>query len=272
MVAPDTAEHIREFAARFEPGFPVLCDEGGAIVRSYALRNPNIAGAPHMTSDDVPFPGHLLIAPGGVVVDKSFTGDLRHRASATLLVSRTVGPTGGPEARLQSDEVAVAVELSAGAVYGGQEIGLTIGFEPAGSWHLYAPGCSARYEALAVEVESELVEAVEVTYPPGIPVRLEGLGEEALVYDRPVTIRARLRTRWRPELFWRSERGPEPLHGLEHLVSLRPDPGSYPVRVRLRYQACSEDTCLPPANVTTELPVELLDDVPAASAIRPKLD
>lgn len=126
MVAPDTAEHIREFAARFEPGFPVLCDEGGAIVRSYALRNPNIAGAPHMTSDDVPFPGHLLIAPGGVVVDKSFTGDLRHRASATLLVSRTVGPTGGPEARLQSDEVAVAVELSAGAVYGGQEIGLTM--------------------------------------------------------------------------------------------------------------------------------------------------
>jgi AhpC/TSA family len=263
---------VAEFAARYDPGFPVLCDESGDVVRAYELTNPNIVGAPHMTSADVPFPGHFLIAPDGRVIDKSFTGDLRHRASATLLVSRTVGPTGGPTARIQDDSCAFELSLSAGRAHGGQDLGLRIDVEPAPGWHVYAPGCPDNYRALRVEVDGELLDDVEVEYPPSEIVGFDGLGEEAAVYSTPVTIRARLRIRWRPELFWRSDDGLEPLRGLEGLASsLRPDPGVRPIRIELAYQACSHDICLPPTSAEVELPLELLDDVPAASAIRPRL-
>jgi peroxiredoxin len=271
VVAPDSGERVAEFAQRYKPGFPILCDESGDIVRAYELSNPNIVGAPHMTSVDVPYPGHLLIASDGRVVDKSFTGDLRHRASATLLVSRSVGDTGGPTARIEGDVGAFEVALSAGHIYGGQELGLRIEVEPKPGWHVYAPGCPDNYQPLTVNIDTELLDDVEFQYPLAETVILDGLGEEAAFYAKPVTIQARLRVRWRPELFWKSENGLEPLRGLEELAALRPNAGSFPIRVRITYQACSDETCLPPTSTEVELPLELFDDVPAASIIRPQL-
>jgi hypothetical protein len=90
-------------------------------VQRFGLLNTNIPPNPRQ-APGLPFPGHFFIDAHGTVIDKAFTGDLRHRASASVLAFERFGPLGEPTA--QGD--GVQVWLSTTRLFGGQEFAVRI--------------------------------------------------------------------------------------------------------------------------------------------------
>jgi hypothetical protein len=259
-ITPDSTEILAAFAARYAVGYPLLSDIGGVVVERYGLLNTNIPPNPRQ-APGLPFPGQFLLAPDHTVVAKAFTGDLRHRASGTVLVFETFGAEGEPVVTYETDELRVALRTSTGRLYGGQELAVGVTVEIRDGWHAYASGVPEPYVPLTFDFDpaGTLLSSRTIAMPEGEAVRFDALDETLPAHAGTLRFDARLRVRWSPP--------PSLFPGLEDAVARRAvAPGRYRVPVELRFQLCRDDVCLAPATAVFELPLEIAAHVPGASA------
>jgi peroxiredoxin len=261
-VSPDSVENLRAFSDRYGIRFPMLSDVGSHIISSYELLNPNFDATPldvgvPFPQRGVPFPGHFLIDADGVVVDKAFSGDLRHRASGSTLVTRQLGPSDRQTTvELRTDELVARITLSATTAYGGQDLGMHASFSIAPGWHVYGDPVPSRYRALAIAFDDALLAEQSFELPPAAAKALPALDEALPAYEGDFEATGRLRIKWRPVM--------PNLRGVDEFNELSIPAGDHMLRGTVSYQCCSESECLLPRTLDFELPVRIEEDLPYA--------
>lgn len=231
----------------------MLSDAGSRVIRAFGILNTNIP-ADHKMMYGIPWPGDFLIAPDGTVRDKLFLRNYEHRVSASAVVLRHYGADHGNFVRLEAGPLSATIAISTDRAFPGQELGLALDLRLAPGWHVYGKPLPANYQALALTLESPLLESQSLEMPAPQPLHLQALGETLPVYGGELKARGKLGLRWSP---------PMPAKFLETLGTPI-EPGAYRIKGTLRFQACSDEVCEAPQTLTFELPLTVEAYVPPA--------
>lgn len=136
-ISYDSQEILRHFAEKYAIRFPLLSDHDSAVIRSFGIFNTNMA--PDLRAYGVPHPVEYLVSPEGVVIRKYFVPNYQHRVTASAVVMREFGVSGGdaPKVTLQSGAVTVEIGLSSAKAFAGQELSFFAKFTLEPGWHVY---------------------------------------------------------------------------------------------------------------------------------------
>ena len=241
-ISYDPVETLASFAAKYGITYSLLADSGSRVIRQLDMLDEDLekhhAEFGRSVADDqrgVAYPGVFLLDREGIVVKKRLHPNYRRRDTGPGLLGELLGsPVAdhGSEQQAQGDVVTVRAYLDSPTYRWHQQLHLILEVTVAGGWHVYGTPVPHGYVPLGVEVEPlPGLEAGRPSWPATHPSRLAGLDEEFWVHEGTV-------------------RGSVPL-------TLTADPGAGDVRIRarVRYQACNDTTCRPPATVRFELPI-----------------
>ncbi len=183
----------------------------------------------------VAYPAVFLLDRNGTVLQKRFHRNYRVRDTGAGLLEAALGiaaPIHGPEEVAQAETVRVGVYLDSPTYRPYQQVRMTVTLAIRDGWHVYAAPVPTGYVPLGVDVTPfDGLEVGQPTWPAGRKFRVAGLDEEFSVLDG--TIRGSL-----PVTF-----------------AVAAGRGDLGVDVAVRYQACSDTRCLPPATLRLSLPV-----------------
>jgi AhpC/TSA family len=256
-ISPEPAAAIAAFVTTHGIRYPVLADTDSSVVRAYGILNPNTR--PHGAG--VPFPGQFLLDAQCAVVAKSFSGDLRLRASGTMLVDEYLGPSGPPTVTASTEDLDVALYLSTTTLAPGQEAAVHLDLGLAPGSHIYAHDVALPYVGLDLHFEPDsdhLLSEQSFEYPPPTrSVEFAALGEELAVYEDRLRVTGRVRLRWSPPF---TRFTPLAVHDTVRRLAMPPGPRVVPAV--LRYQACTDTDCRPPAAVKLEVPITVMPTPP----------
>jgi len=169
------------------------------VIRALGMENHH-AVAQHAASGaavgdhlvGTPYPGAFVLDGNGVIVDKRFYLSYRERETGAGLLEAAFGlPSSqrGPEARLDTPQVAVRAYLDAPAYARAQRLHLIVELALAPGLHVYGAPIPEGFLALTIEVEP--VEGVSVGFPSlpdPIPYQIIGLNERFFVYQDRVRL------------------------------------------------------------------------------------
>lgn len=260
-ITPDPVQWIEDFCRENTVRYPILSDPQGEVIRAYKVLNDKIPPNTLQGGGPLPHPGHYLISREGRILAKTFTGDIRHRVSATALVAELSSDVEGAM-RLSCDAFTAQIALSANELYGGQEFAVTLQISVTPGFHIYGPNAPRPYTPLSLHFESDgLLSEQNYTFPEVQYLELAALGERLPVLSGQFTVRGRLRLRWSPP------RSPYK-HIAERFSEQAIKPGDYKLTGTLHYQACSDAACLQPQAITFVLPIRVLRNAAAGSPVR----
>ncbi len=217
---------------------------GSKVISSLGLLNEHLAEyaayfgvRPNDNHYGVPYPGSFILDEQGRVVEKWFEAHHRYRPSPVAQLEKSfAGVSSRPLARAEAEagDVGVVASIGQDTYRPTQKLRLNLQVNLPPGLHIYGPPTAGDYTPLSVTLDPlECLEMGPLELPPGRPFRLEGLAEELYVYEGAV--RAALP-------FW-----------------LLGNVGEVVLTARVRYQACSDRECYPPAEVTVDLPLQGLD-------------
>jgi hypothetical protein len=238
-VSYDSPEILKKFADAYHTGYPMLSDQGSAVIRKFGILNTNIpAGHPFY---GIPFPGDYLLNADGVVREKLFLPDYQTRASASEVLLRDFGRTnGGPTVSISADDVTADVTLSAGKAVPGEQLALAIDFTIAPGWHIYGQPLPDAYVPTQIEFDQSLVASQSYEFPAAEPIEIKSLGERLPVYTGKNRARGRI------------------------TLKLGIKPGEHKLAGTLRFQECNDQICQLPQKIAFEIPIVIVAMAAAA--------
>lgn len=223
---------LRRFGDAQKIGFPMLSDNGSAVIRKFGILNTNVPeGHPFY---GIPFPGDYLLGADGTVREKLFLPDYQTRASAAEVLLRDFGKTnGGHSVTIRAEDVEAKLTLSSGRVVPAQQIAVAIEFTIAPGWHIYGQPLQQSYVATEVAFDTSLVATQAYDFPPATPVNFESLGERLPVYSGSFKATGRI------------------------ITKLGIKPGEYKLAGTLKFQECSDQICKLPQKIAFEIPIQI---------------
>jgi peroxiredoxin len=240
----DAVETLAAFADKRGITFPLLSDEGSRTIRRLGLLNAHVAEqhafygvALRDDHQGIPYPGIFVLDEHGVVVDKHFEQSYRVRPTAALVREYALGRVAAapPDAAARSAQgVRVRAWTDAPTYRPYQQVRLHVQLELAPGAHVFAQPTPDDYLPLRLEIES--LDGLTVgppELPAAKPFSISGLDEELVVYEGRVEAML-------PLLFTKNL-------------------GATRVALQVAYQACTETTCWPPAEMRLDLMLEGLD-------------
>lgn len=241
-ISYDPVGILREFADKHQITYPLLSDQGSHVMRRLGLLNARVqedhafygiaANARHV---DLPYPGIFVLDTGGLITHKQFHESYRVRDTGAGTLAQLLGvtsPRQGAEAATAIDGVRVRAWLDSPIYSWFQRLQLTIELVVGAGLHVYGDPSEAGYVPISIDVAPiDGLEIGPVDWPAPHRLAIDGLAEEFWVHEGTV-------------------RGSVPL-----VFSGAPGAGDHIVRVTVRFQACSDSSCLPPASVNFALPV-----------------
>lgn len=227
----DSLEVLSGFAQKYGITFPLLSDEGSAVIKSLGLlneeANERVFGIPH--------PGLFVLDADGRIASKHFYESYRMRDTGAAILAHILGvePDASP-APLTAEDDGITVRAALdGATYSwGQRRWLTIDIDLPTDLHVYGHPIPDGYYPLEITIAPrEEIEAGEPEFPDAIPFRLEGLDEQFYVYEDSVRVSL-------------------------PITFVRVDAGDFEIDVTVSYQACNTVECFQPKSVHFAFPVE----------------
>ena len=135
-ISYDSVETLKKFADSRGISFPLVSDEGSAIIKRYGLLNTTID--PDNRAYGVPHPGPLILNRKGVVTAKFFEDAYQERNSvASIFVRaglREDGP--GPVVSATTAHLTVEAAISDSTVAPGQRVTLAVDVTPQAGMHV----------------------------------------------------------------------------------------------------------------------------------------
>jgi hypothetical protein len=251
----DSQEVLRAFARAYEIQYPLLSDAGSKVIRAFGILNTNVPPE-HPMMYGIPFPGDFLIGPDRSVRDKHFLPDYQQRPSASQMVFRNFGDDGrGNSVRLETGPLNATISLSTDRCFFGQEVAVSLTVRIKPGWHIYGSPLPEIYQPAELTFESPAVGSQSLTLPPARPLLLPALGETLPVYEGEVRAAGTIGVKWSP---------PAEAKSFGSFFGPAMPPGLYRLKGTLRFQACSDEVCEPPAALDFELPLTIDAGVPAA--------
>ena len=244
-ISYDEVATLAAFADKHEITYPLLSDVGSVTIRSLGLINEHLAEQHAVygvtTRDEqrgVAYPGTFVLDERGIIRDKHFEQSYRVRPTRSIILDWAASGGGSDSAEATATETPSAIEVSAWTdeptyrPY--QQLRLHVRLTLPRDMHAYAAPVPPGYQALSVELEPmDGLEVGGLALGASRPFSVAGLDEPFMVYEGSV----------------------EATLSLMLIRNL----GSTSLCVRVRYQACTEVACLPPASISQEVVLEGLD-------------
>jgi hypothetical protein len=235
-ISYDSPAVLKAFAAGRGITFPLLSDEGSAIITRFGILNAEAKGK----SAGVPYPGTFVLDARGIVVKRSFEERYQERASgASLLGFTAVQPTAVD--RAETPHLTLTTSSSDAVVAPGTRFSLWVDITPKPKMHVYTP---EQKEYIPIELSIATDEAIKVL-PPVFPKSekyfFAPLKETQLVFSKPfrivqdVTVSVSSATRQRAATAG----------------------ATLTITGTLRYQACDDKVCYVPQSIPLKWSVGL---------------
>ena len=236
-ISYDPIEEQQAFAKEFGISYPLLADPDHAVIEATGILNTLVK--PDESVYGIPFPGSYVIGTDGTVEEKLFFQSHRSRPSATTVLRGGFGVDfeveSHPHADVSGDGVTISATLGNEGMVFGEVSMLYVDIDLDEGLHLYGQPIPEGF--IATEVTAEAPEGVrveETRYPSTVPFQIDGLDEEFQTF-KAGQVRVEV-----------------PIsNGLR-------EGESFPLKVNVRYQACTDRECFLPQNRTLELNVPLL--------------
>lgn len=230
-ISYDPVPILKNFADRCGITFPLLSDQGSAVIRAFGILNEDVqAGTPF---SGIPHPGAYIVDPRGRVVAKYFEDDYTERYTGSDILVRQFGAAAGASpSTLETKHLRLSSAASNGRVRPGQRIALTLDLDIKPGMHVYAPGVQGY-----IPIEWTLaLPAHPVEFPKSKKMHLKAIGETVPVYEKHVRL-------------------------VRDFTVGKLPPGPLAIEGTLKYQACDDRQCFLPqtAPLKWTLEVEPLD-------------
>lgn len=243
---------LREFAAKQQIPYRLLSDLDSEVIRRYGILNDQVVDDGAFLSG-IPYPGVYVTDESGVVVAKFFHDTYKKRDSPEALIDAALGrpviSDDTPRAEGQGEEVRVTAYFHGGqgTLRQGVIRNVVVHCELAEGMHVYGEPVPEGMVPFSVEVEGPPGLIVqEASKPESETLRLESMGMELPILSGSFDVVV-------------------PVYPDGQLASeCRPlDQDRVEVEVRVRYQACNDEICLPPRTETFRFDLALdVVDVP----------
>jgi hypothetical protein len=230
-ISYDSRQVLQNFSNRVKIGFPLLSDEGSAVIRAFGILNTTVtAGA---LDDGVPYPGIFVVDSSGKVTAKYFEEYYQERFTPDTILSREFGLAGGVRLEQHTDHLKLTTQLSQDKVRPGNRVSLVVEIEMPAKMHIYAPGVQG-YRPVALLIENSSDIAVhEMKYPKARIMNWKAIKERVPIYEGRIRI----------------ER--------DFTVSPSIKTEKLELKGTLEYQACDDRICYAPTKVPLVLPLEV---------------
>lgn len=225
-VSYDPVDTIAKFAAARKLTFPLLSDQGSAVITRYGLLNGT--HEPGTRTYGVPHPGTFMLDANRTVTARFFEEAYQERSTAASILVRQGAGGAGPSLTAANQHIAVKAAVSDAQVAPGSRVTLSFDVTPGRRIHVYAPG--ADYQVIAVTLEPQpLVVEHDTVYPPSEIYHFVPLDERVPVYMQPFRLT-------RDVTIAATKEAQQALRGMETLT----------LTGKLEYQACDDKICFRP--------------------------
>jgi hypothetical protein len=239
-VSYDSVAVLGDFATRRKITFPLLSDEGSAIIRRFGLLNPEYAEGNN--AHGVPYPGTFVTDARGVIRSKYFEKTYVERRTAASLLTLAGEAPASAQGEVRNDHFVLKTSASNAQAAPGQRVTLVLDFAMADKRHAYAPGATG-YRPLALRVEPDpLFTAHDAVLPAARPYFFAPLKETVPVFE------GRFRVLQDVTL----------AGGRDFAALLKQENPTLAISARLDFQVCSETVCYPPASLPLRFSLRVL--------------
>lgn len=237
---------LRSFAAKHDISYPLLSDEGSAVIRDLGLYNEHLEQqaavyglTPREDQYGVPYPGTFVLDEDGVIVEKLFEQSYRVRPQAADLLESAFGAEIGEAAvskHAANDEIGVTVWLNDATYRPWQQLRLQIGVRIGDGLHIYGRPIPDGFFPFDVKIAPvDGLEYADLELPQPFPYRVEGLDEQFMAYEGEI-------------------RGILPFY-------ITQNHGDLTLEINVSYQACTDRECFPPGEIKLSVPLAALENV-----------
>jgi peroxiredoxin len=239
-ISYDPPETLKQFAGAHQITYPMLSDQGSAVIREFGILNTNIP--PDTRFYGILFPGQYLLAPDGTLRDKLFLSDFETGLSASEMLLTHYGiPAAENGVTVNVEDVRATIILSDKRGFGGQRLGTRVDFKVAPGWHIYGKPLPEGYTPTSVEFDQSLVASQALRLPKPKPVKFELLGEALPVYEGE-------------------------FKGEGYIVlNQKLAAGEQKLTGTINFQECNDNICKLPQSVHFEIPIKIEPYVPATA-------
>ncbi len=240
-VSYDSLDTIATFAAARNLTFPLLSDQGSAVIKQYGLLNGT--HEPGTRFYGVPHPGTFMLDAKRMVTARFFEEAYQERRTAASILVRQGAGGAGPSRTAANQHIAVKAAVSDAQVAPGSRVTLAFDITPGRRIHVYAPGADYQVIGVTLDPQPLLVEH-DTVYPPSEIYHFVPLDERVPVYTGPFRLT-------RDVTIAATKEAQQALRGMETLT----------LTGKLEYQACDDKICFRPNAIPFkfELKVKPLD-------------
>jgi hypothetical protein len=237
-VSYDPVPVIADFSARRGITFPLLSDQGSAVIRQYGLLNTSVPAS--NPTFGYPHPGTFFLNTKGVVTSRFFEQPYQERDTIASVLVRLGANLGLPATKITAPKLTVTTFATDAVAAPGTHFSVVLDVLPDPHVHVYAPGVTGyKPIALAIDAQPGLV-LREARYPKAEDYFFKPLDEHVQVYQRPFRILSDL------------EIDPSP----QAAPALK-DKAEMTITGTLNYQACDDKVCFAPKSVPLEWTIGL---------------
>jgi hypothetical protein len=231
-ISYDSQPTLKRFADAHHITYPLLSDQGSAVIRKFGILNPNMPEGNMFYG--IPFPGDYVLAPDGTVTDKHFIPDYQTRPTASAILLTDFNVIGdAASVTIAADEVRAKISVSSAVTAQSLELGVNAELTINSGWHIYGKPLPEGYVPTSIKFTSDFVSDQHLTLPPARPLEFKMLGETLPVYEGTVRGKGTI------------------------AISRRAKPGDYKLTGVLKFQECSDTICKVPQEVPFEIPIRI---------------
>jgi hypothetical protein len=241
-ISYDTLAILNDFAQRHKINYPLLADPDSQIIRSFNVLNAEATGK----EKGMAHPGFLYIDPGGIIREEYFEAKYTDRFTPNNVIGKLF-PELAEEVtgNVEAPHLRLTLEQSDRTVVPGSRVSLTAEIELPPEVHVYAPGVEGGYKPIQLILQTPLgITLAPVTYPNPKILYLKAIGEHVPVFEGKFRV-----TQDATVNFSRTSDIARSLVSSSKTITIMGD---------LKYQACDERVCYPPASVPVTWSLEVL--------------
>jgi len=237
-ISYDPPETLKQYSVSRGITFPMLSDQGSAIIKQYGLLNTT--ADPKSRTYGVPHPGTFIVDRRGRVVSRFFEDAYQERYTAATILSTMGGSVGGTAMSADTPHVTMTASISDAVAAPGERLSLTVDLTPKRGMHLYAPG-KHDYQVVQLTIDPQpWLRPQATSYPASEVYHFKPLDERVEVFMKPFRLRRDVTLLATPEA--------QKLLGAQTSVT---------ITGALEYQACDDKVCFNPTRVPISFSVAL---------------
>jgi peroxiredoxin len=238
VITYDPVPVLADFATRRGISFPLLSDQGSAIIKRYGILNTTVD--PSNAQFGYPFPGTFILDRRGIVTSRFFEPAYQERNTISSVLVRLGNKVNVPATKVSSPNLDITSYASDRVVAPGTHFSVVLDVTPGPRVHVYAPEVRG-YKPIAFAIEHQPGLVIrDAQYPKSEDYFFAPLKEHVPVYQSPFRIVQDL-------MIDPSPAGQSALTGSLRLT----------IKGVLNYQACDDKVCFSPQTLPLSWTVDL---------------